>query len=159
LTLGEGILRTSATAAGQGPFVRNRVTASNVTAILDQIALELVAANKDDPWAQSLSVGIAIRQVPVFRNGQFSGFVERNSVPYAVTRNDQGDVEMQRRLSEAIGAEDWFDPEHVGIAVEGRVVRLSGRGESPHAVLALRRLAASASCVAAIIDDLWIDYE
>ena len=45
------------------------------------------------------------------------------------------------------------------IAVEDRVVRLSGRGDRTHAVLALRRLAASASCVAAIIDDPWVDCE
>ena len=69
------------------------------------------------------------------------------------------DAELLRRLSEAINVQDWLDPDHVGVAVENHVVRLSGRGDSAHAVLALRRLAASAPCVAAIIDDLWVDYE
>ena len=151
-------MRSSPTAAEQGLSVRDRVSAVNIGGILDQLPLGLATAEEDRLWAQSPPARVATRRVPVFRDGQFSGFVER-ATPHAITCNDQGDLELQRRLSEAVGAEEWLDPEHVGIAVANRVVRLSGRGESTHAVLALRRLAASAPCVAAIIDDLWVDYE
>ena len=149
----------SATAAEQRPSAGNRMTASRIAAILEQLPLELISADKDRPWAQSPPALVPTRRVPVWRGGQFSGFVEPISAPHGITCNDQGDAELQRRLRQAIGAEDWLDPEHVGIAVENRVVRLSGRGDSTHAVLTLRRLAASAPCVAAIVDDLWIDYE
>lgn len=97
--------------------------------------------------------------VPVFRDGRFSGLIERSSAAPAITCNDQGDAELQRRLIEAIRMQGWLDPDHVGVMVENRVVHLSGHGDSVHAVLALRRLAASAPCVAAIVDGLWVDYE
>lgn len=152
-------MRSSATAAEQRSSVRSRVSAANIAGMLDPLPLELATANKDCPWAQSPPAQVTTHQVPVFRDGQFSGFVEGSSAPHAIICNDQGDAELQHRLNETISKEDWLDPEHVGIAVENRVVRLSGRGDSTHAVLTLRRLAASVPCVAAIIDDLWIDCE
>ena len=128
-------------------------------AILNQHPLELVAADKNYPQAHSSSVRNATHRVPVFRDGRFSGLVERSSLPPAITCNDAGEAELRCRLIEAINMQDWLDPDHVGVAVENHVVRLSGRGDSAHAVLTLRPLAASAPCVAAVIDELWVDYE
>lgn len=153
-------MRTPETAVEQGMYVPGRVTTvANLAEILGRLTLEVAAPDTHNRRAQCSSDRTSNLRVPVFRDGRLSGFIERSSGTHTITCNDQGDAELQRRLTEAVGAQDWLDPEHVGIAVENGVVRLSGRGDSAHAVLALRRLAASAPCVAAVIDDLWIDCE
>lgn len=138
---------------------RSAVTPGNLATILELPPLETGTTHSAYPRAQPPHGLTTNSSVPVFRDGRFSGFIERSPVTHAVTCSDQGDAELQRRLTEVVSTQDWLDPDHVGIAVENRVVHLIGRGDSMHAVLVLRRLAAAAPCVAAVIDDLWVDNE
>lgn len=144
-----------ATSAERAPRARSPLTAADVLATLERHSPAVTGSR----GAERRPDGAVGSRVPVFRNGRFSGFAERGAPAKAVTGNVQSDAELQRQLTETVKAQVWLDPDHVNVAVEKQVVRLSGCGESMHAVLALRRIAASAPSVAAIIDELWVGCE
>jgi hypothetical protein len=144
-------------AAGTATRVRAGTTPAGVLAILARMPSGFTGDGAShDPDSQP-SDNARDSKVPVFRDGRFSGFAERSTTSPAVTCH--GDADLQRHLTATVSKQCWLDPDHVAIAVENHVVRLSGRADGTHAVLALRRIAAAAPCVTAIIDELWADCE